>query len=175
MTRSMLLALVLLAPTPAHAQSDDGALDVPDAEKPTLAPPDDMGPEVWAGLGAGMLAAGVGLNALMFLVTDESAFRDSSGEGGLALAIPPVLVAGGLEMLTIGVAQALGADDLTALRIGGLTNLLFGLALGAVALAIGVDPNARVGNFEHDYAAAYLATNGAASFLVGGATFALSF
>ena len=52
---------------------------------------------------------------------------------------------------------------------------LFGLATGAIALAIGVDPRATIGNWDHQSAAAYLAIHGGASVLVGGTTFASSF
>lgn len=127
------------------------------------------------GTGLGMLAAGAGLDALLFGLGGNAVLHDSSGESGLALALPPVLAAGGLRMFATGIARSLGADPITALRVGSVTSWLGGALLGAISLLVGLDPDAAVGGFDHEHVAAYLAAHAATSFVLGTTTFVVAF
>lgn len=159
MRRLLALVLGLSVSSAAHAQSPPE----PELEAPLL-----------IGAGLGMLGAGVALDALLFAVGDDSILESGNGEGGLALAIPPVLVAGGIMYLAGGIAAAAGADGDTALLVGAIASWIASLAIGAAALAIGLDPDARIGGFANEPAATYLGVHAGASLLMGTLTFVIT-
>lgn len=149
---------ILLACTTAAAQ-------VSEPPPTELTDPGDLeGPFIGAGLG--MLAAGVGLDLLVFAVS-ERGFDDASDETGAALAIPTVLSTGGLFLLAGGIAAAAGGDERTIFLSAGITSAVGAIALLIAAIAVGFDEGGTVLSTPHEDAAMLLGVHAGTSLFFG--------